>query len=67
MGFSRREYWSGLPFPSPGGLANPGIELVYPAWQVDYLPLSHLGILGALLQGFFTFLPVLTEDIIIIL
>ena len=26
MGFSRREYWSGLPFPSPGDLPNPGIE-----------------------------------------
>ena len=26
MGFSRREYWSGLPFPPPGDLANPGIE-----------------------------------------
>ena len=27
MGFSRQEYWSGLPFPSPGDLPNPGIEL----------------------------------------
>ena len=26
MGFSRQEYWSGLPFPSPGDLLNPGIE-----------------------------------------
>ena len=26
MGFSRQEYWSGLPFPSPGDLTNPGIE-----------------------------------------
>ena len=26
MGFSRQEYWSGLPFPSPGALLNPGIE-----------------------------------------
>ena len=26
MGFSRLEYWSGLPFPSPGDLPNPGIE-----------------------------------------
>ena len=26
MGFSRQEYWSGLPFPSPGGLPEPGIE-----------------------------------------
>ena len=28
MGFSRQEYWSGLPFPSPGDLPNPGIKLV---------------------------------------
>ena len=27
MEFSRQEYWSGLPFPSPGDLSNPGIEL----------------------------------------
>ena len=27
MGFSRQEYWSGLPFPSPGDLPNPGTEL----------------------------------------
>ena len=31
MGFSRQEYWSGLPFPSPGDLPNPGIELGSPA------------------------------------
>ena len=34
MEFSRQEYWSGLPFPSPGDLANPGIKLlssVFPA------------------------------------
>ena len=28
MGFSRQEYWSGLPLPSPGDLSNPGIEVV---------------------------------------
>ena len=31
MGFSRQQYWSGLPFPSPGDLSNPGIEPVSPA------------------------------------
>ena len=31
MGFSRQEYWSRLPFPSPGDLPDPGIELGYPA------------------------------------
>ena len=30
MGFSRQEYWSGLPFPLPGNLPDPGIELVFP-------------------------------------
>ena len=34
MGFSRQEYWSGLPFPSPGDLPNPGIEPRSPALQV---------------------------------
>ena len=36
-GFSRQEYWSGLPFPSPGDLPNPGIEPVSPALQTDTL------------------------------
>ena len=43
MGFLSQEYWSGLPFPSPGALSDPGIKLMSPAWQVDSLPLSHLG------------------------
>ena len=38
MGFSRQEYWSGLPFPSPGDLPNPGIEPGSPALQADDLP-----------------------------
>ena len=37
MGFCRQEYWSGLPFPSPGDLPNPGIEPGSPAWQADAL------------------------------
>ena len=37
MGFSRQEYWSGLPFHSPGGLPNPGIEPGSPALQADSL------------------------------
>ena len=37
MGFSRQEYWSGLPFPSPGDLPNPGIEPKSPTLQVDTL------------------------------
>ena len=38
MEFSRQEYWSGLPFPSPGDLPDPGIEPVSPAFQADSLP-----------------------------
>ena len=37
MGFSRQEYWSGLPFPSPGDLPNPGIEPRFPALEADAL------------------------------
>ena len=43
MGFSRQEYWSGLPFPPPGDLAKPGIEPVSPALAGGVLPQSHLG------------------------
>ena len=38
MEFSRPEYWSGLPFPSPGDLPNPGIEPRSPTLQADSLP-----------------------------
>ena len=38
MGFSRQKYWSGLPFPSPGNLPNPGIKPRSPALQADSLP-----------------------------
>ena len=37
MGFSRQEYWSGLPFPSPGDLPDPGIKPRSPAFQADTL------------------------------
>ena len=37
MGFSRQEYWSGLPFPSPGDLPNPGTEPRSPVLQADSL------------------------------
>ena len=59
MEFSKQEYWSGLPFPSPGDLPNPGIESRSPTLQADSLlteppgnPLNALGVplnsLGAL-------------------
>ena len=38
MGFSRQEYWSGLPFPSLGDLPDPGIEPGLPTLQADSLP-----------------------------
>ena len=38
MEFSRKQYWSGLPFPSSGDLSNPGIEPSSPALQADSLP-----------------------------
>ena len=41
MGFSRQEYWSGLLFPSPGDLPDPGIKPMSPALQTNSLPLSH--------------------------
>ena len=43
MGFSRQEYWSGLPFPSPGALPDPGIESRSPALQTDSLPTELQG------------------------
>ena len=43
MGFSRQEYWSGLPFPSPGDLPDPGIEPRSPAWEADSLTSEPAG------------------------
>ena len=41
--FSRQKYWSGLPFPSPGDLPDPGIEPRSPALQADSLPTKPSG------------------------
>ena len=43
MGFSRQEYWSGLPFPSPGDLPDPAIEPQSPTLQADSLSTELLG------------------------
>ena len=44
MEFSRQEHWSGLPFPSPGDLPDPGVEPVSPTLQADaFTCLSHQG------------------------
>ena len=49
MGFFRQEYWSELPFATPGDLPDPGIKptpLEAPALQVDYLPAEPSGLEG---------------------
>ena len=43
VGFSKQEYWSGLPFPSPGDLPNPGMKPRSPALQADSLPTEPPG------------------------
>ena len=52
VGFSRQEYWSGLPFPSPGDLPDPGIEPGSPTLQADALtsepPAKLLGLKGTI-------------------
>ena len=50
VGFSRQEYWSGLPFPSPGDLPNPGIEPRSPVLQTDSLPSEPPGKLPVVLK-----------------
>ena len=50
MEFSRKEYWSGLPLPSPGDLPNPGIELRSPTLQADSLLSEPPGKLGFLVS-----------------
>ena len=44
MGFPRQEYWSGLPFPSPGDLPNPGIKPASTALQADSLQSEPPGV-----------------------
>ena len=59
MAFLRQEYWSGLPFPTPGNLPNPGIEPASPAWQPDSLPLGHLEVGPRGLISLFLMWPVM--------
>ena len=54
-GILQARIWSGLPFPSPGDLPNPGIEPESSALQADSLPLSHLGSLSFSLPLKFSF------------
>ena len=58
MGFSRQEYWSGLPFPSPGDFPNPGIEPRSPTLQADSLlsePPGKQGVKVKVAQSCLTF------------
>ena len=48
MGFSRQEYWSGLPLPSPGDLTDPEIEPGSPTLQANSLPSEPPGIILSL-------------------
>ena len=52
--FFRQEYWSGLPFPSPGDVPDPGIKLGSPALQADALPSEPPG------KSVFTYVSVLS-------
>ena len=52
VGFSRQEYWSGLPFPSPGDLPDPGIKPRSPALQTDVLTSEPPGKLAWNREGF---------------
>ena len=63
VGFSRKEYWSGLSHPPPGDLLDPGIEPASPAspaLQADSLPLSHLGSINGGME-MSSYLPKVTE------
>ena len=51
MGFSRQEYWNGLPFPSPGDLPDPGIEPQSPETLYHLSPQEKTMMLGKLKAG----------------
>ena len=55
MGFSRQEYWSGFPFPSPGDLPDPGIEPRSPAFWADALTSEPPGKIIVIQEGVVSF------------
>ena len=65
MGFSRQEFWSGLPFPLPGDLPDPGIELTSPALTGRFFTTEPPGklfffyLIGTILKVFIKFVTVL--------
>ena len=62
MGFPRQEYWSGVPFPSPGDLLDPGIELASLAWQADSLRAEPRGKPFCTVEWKVKYLPYKDED-----
>ena len=62
MGFSRQEYWSGLPFPCLRNLPNPGIEPWSPALQADCLPTKLQGKSNAKMEPLHRNLPLCFSD-----
>ena len=63
MEFSRQEYWSGLPFPSPGDLPDPGIKPASSALQADALPSEPPGKHPIVYQDLFLHVPIIIPDI----
>ena len=63
MEFSRHEYWSGLPFPSPGDLPNPGIEPRSSVLQADTLPSEPPGKLAGKEDKFLPNTSILSAEI----
>ena len=53
MGFPRQEYWSGLPFPSPGDLPNPRIKLAFPAMAGKFFTTEPPGKLHFVIKQYF--------------
>ena len=64
LGFSRQEYWSGLPGPAPGDLPHTGTEPTSPALQAGSLPLNHW---GSPVQSYFKINCYVTIGILILL
>ena len=66
MEFSRQEYWSGLPFPSPGDLPNPGIEPRSPPLQSDALTSAYLKLKKILILHFSIKSETLSIDLLLV-
>ena len=64
MEFSRQEYWSELPFPSPGDLLVSGIKPMSPALQADYLPLGKCYVLADVPVNLYLEVPNFQQDAI---